>query len=118
MRIDRETKNTLDLLLASPPDGPRKSYSYAYLCQLLQLDEDDMFPIVKNLVEQGLAEYAYSVSASRRRDVGIALKYEGLKYREFKRIAAKERWLERLYGFLTGVAATVLTSLIAKWLQG
>ena len=114
MLIDKESRKALDKILAAEPDSPRKSYTYPYLCEILGLDEDDMFPVVKNLVEKGLAEYAYAVSKSGRRDVGIALKQDGLKYKELRRLERGLRWKERAYGFLSGVALTVLTAFILQ----
>lgn len=40
---------------------------------------------------------------------------KGLDYQPQKMLISKERWLERLYGFLTGVFSTVAATLIIQW---
>ena len=112
MLLDKETKRVLDTIMAAQPDNPRNSYSYPYLCEVLALDEDDMFPVVKNLVEKGLAEYAYVVSGQKRRDVGIALKQDGLKYKELNRLERRERWKERFIGAGVTILVWILQELI------
>ena len=98
MLLDQDTKYALDSILAAKPDGPRQSYSYPYLCNVISMDEDHMFPIIKSLVDKGLAEYAYAVNSRGRRDVGIALTQNGRKYKEIGRLERRERWKERFIG--------------------
>lgn len=112
MILDKESIEMLDLLSVSTPDKPRKSFSYDYICELSNLDSDDMFPIVKNLVANGLAEYAYRVSSSGRQDAGIALTQAGLKRKELQRLEKRERWKERIAGFISGVAVELVVVLI------
>ena len=110
--LDKETRHALDSISAAQPDCPRNSYSYPYLCEILALDENDMFPVVKNLVVKGLAEYAYAVSSQNRRDVGIALKQDGLKYKELNRLERRERWKERFIGAGVTILVWALQELI------
>ena len=46
------------------------------------------------------------------------LTMKGAHFQEFRRLSAKERWKERAYGFFSGVAVTVLATIILKWLLG
>lgn len=117
MLVDKQTRDALDKILLSEPDSPRKSYSYQRLCEILDLDEDDMFPVVKNLVDKGLAEYAYAVSGEKRRDVGIALKQDGLKHKELCRLERVQRWKERFVGAGVTILIWLLQELI-KCLAG
>lgn len=112
MLVDKQTRDALDKILSSKPDSPRKSYSYRHLCEVLDLDEDDMFPVIKNLVEKGLAEYAYAVSGQKRRDVGIALKQGGLKYKELCRLERVQRWKERFVGAGVTILVWILQELL------
>lgn len=114
MFVDSDSRGMLDLLLVSEPDCPRRSFSYDRICELSGLDDDKMFPIVKGLVERGLAEHAYRVSPAGRRDVGIALTQSGIKYRELQRLERAERWKERAYGFFSGMALTILSGFILQ----
>lgn len=118
MILDQQTRQILDILIAAAPDLPRKSYSYQHICKLINREEDDMFPLVKMLVEKGLAEYSYAASKSARRDVGIALTHKGTVYKELQALERKERWKERAYGFFSGVAVTVLAGLILQSIFG
>ena len=107
----------LDLLLTSKPDSPRNSFSYDYICEISSID-DDMFPIIKNLVKNGFAEYAYRVSSSGRKDAGIALTQVGLKYKGINRLERRECWKERIAGFCFGVASSVIAAIIIKLTVG
>ena len=118
MILDKESKDMLDLLLTSKPDSPRNSFSYDYICEISGIPEDDMFPIIKNLVKTGFAEYAYRVSSSGRKDAGIALTQVGLKYKEINRLERRERWKERIAGFCFGVASSVIAAIIIKLTVG
>ena len=112
MLLDKETKRALDAIMTAQPVSPRHSYSYPYLCEVLSLDEDSMFPVVKNLVEKGLAEYAYAINSRGRRDVGIALKQDGLKYKELNHLERRERWKERFIGAGVTILIWALQELI------
>lgn len=118
MILDKESKDMLDLLLTSKPDSPRNSFSYDYICEISGIPDDDMFPIIKNLVKNGFAEYAYRVSSSGRKDAGIALTQVGLKYKEINRLERKERWKERAFGFFSGILITVIGGIILSWFVG
>lgn len=115
MKLDAQSREMLDLLLSSEPDGPRKSFSYHRICEISNLEEDDMFPVIKWLVSCGFAEYAYRTGNSGRKDVGISLTQSGLKYKEYVDMSRKERWIERAVGFVFGVASSFLAALIG-WL--
>lgn len=110
MMIDKASRNMLDLLIAAEPDMPRNAFSYDAICELSALDEDDMYPIAKGLVAQGLAESANYFDGP---DLGIALTQKGLCYKELLGLERNDRWRERLWGFLSGaVLATI------PWLLG
>lgn len=117
MKLDAQSKQMLELLRSSEPDGPRKSFSYQRICEISKLEEDDMFPIVKWLVSRGFAEYAYRTLATEKRDVGIVLTQAGLKYKEYVDMSRKERWIERAIGFAFGVASSFFAALIGSLLR-
>lgn len=113
MFIDQESKDMIDLLINNKPDGVRKSFSYDYICELSGMNEDNMFPVVKNLVASGYAEHAYSNSKTFGRvDRGIALTQRGLKYKEYQKLESGARWKERIFGFIAGVVTTSLGVLL------
>lgn len=114
MLLDKESKAMLDLLLSSEPDKPRQSFSYEHICEISGKEEADMFRIVKGLVSNGFAEYAYRVTSSGRKDAGIALTQSGVKYKELGRLERRERWKERFFGFVFGVATSVFAAIITR----
>lgn len=105
MIIDKASKSMIELLNTSEPDWPRGVFSFDHICRISGLNEDDMFPIVKGLVRQGLAEYA---TFNGDRNMGIALTQSGKSYKELQRLEARERWRERLYGFISGIISGLL----------
>ena len=108
MLIDKESKKLIKLLRSGNPDGPRDSYSYEQICKISGLDENEMFRIVKNLVDVKCAEYVYRTSRQGRRDYGIALTQRGYRFDEYARLEAVERWKERILGFIMGAGATLV----------
>lgn len=101
----------LDNLISGTPDYPRGTYSYDHICEAFKIDEDDMFRIVKGLEEKKLVEYARWSSGP---SMGVALTQAGKTYKELRFLAARERWKERLLGFLFGVASSVLIAFIVS----
>ena len=113
MFIDSESSEFLDCLISGRPDYGRGVFSYDYLSELLGMADDDVIRICKALAKQGLVEFArYSTGA----DMGVALTQKGKTYKELQRLETKERWKERLYGFVSGVLITVLGGIIGKLL--
>lgn len=117
MRLDTQSKQMLELLRSSKPDGPRKSFSYYRICEISGLEEDDMFPIIKWLVSNGFAEYAYRAGTTGKMDVGVSLTQAGIKYKEYVDMSRKERWIERAIGFTFGVASSFFAALIGSLLR-
>ena len=44
------------------------------------------------------------------------LTHEGMHYKEIRYLEARERWIERIIGFVSGVLVSVLGGLILSWL--
>ena len=109
MLIDKASRKMLDLLIAGEPDLPEKTFTYDAMCELSSLDEDDVLPIAKGLVSQGLAE---SASYFGGPDVGIALTQKGLCYKELLGLERRQKWFERLWGFITGVIIATIPWLL------
>lgn len=70
------------------------------------------------MVKNGLAEYRILSSRSSRIEVAFRLTHEGLHYREYRRLSAKERWAERAIGFISGLLVSVAGSVIVSLLGG
>ena len=114
MLIDKDTRKLLKLLNNSEPDFSRGIFSFEHILEISKMDEAKLSPIVKELEKQGLAEYAAYSSGMK---IGIALTQRGKKYKELQRLESRERWKERIIGFVSGVLATVLSGLILELLS-
>lgn len=109
MTIDKASRKMLDLLIAAESDLPNKTFTYDTICEVSSLDEDDVLPIAKGLVSQGLAEIASYFDGP---DIGISLTQKGLCYKELLGLERREKWLERLWGFITGVIIATIPWLL------
>lgn len=91
--------------------------SLSELCSAVGADKADVLPAIDYLVSKGLARYQSLKSRQGPVNIAFSLKHEGLHYKEFRRLTAIERWKERLLGFFSGVAVTVIGGLILEWLS-
>lgn len=94
------------------------SISIAGLSDALGVQPDDIRAAAAYLVKAGLAEYRYLSSKHGRIQIAFRLTHEGLRYRELKRLTQKERWKERLWGFLSGVTVSVISGIIISLISG
>lgn len=85
------------------------------IAEAIESDSESVRSAVRYLHERKLIKFAYYNDS----DVAACfyLDHKGLHYEEFNRLEAKERWKERLYGFVSGVLVSVLASLIVSWLS-
>ena len=83
------------------------------LAEAVASDSESVRSAVRYLREQGHIKFAYYNNS----DVAACfyLDHKGLHYEEFNRLEAKERWKERMYGFVSGILVSVLASLIRSW---
>ena len=87
------------------------------LCRAVKKEAASVVLAVSFLSEQGLVEYRSLKSRQGRVNVAFRLTHPGLRFREFHALTRRERWKERLFGFLSGVLVTVLSGLILSWLS-
>lgn len=90
----------------------------AQLCETVRAEPSEVLRAVSYMVEHNLAEYCNIRTGAGPMPISFALRHEGLHYKEFRYLARKERWKERIFGFLSGVLVTVLGGLILSWLSG
>lgn len=114
MYLDKESKKMLDRMIAGGPDGPQRVYPCEYIERAFGYAEDEARRILKGLADKALVELAYYSSGAI---AGASLTQDGKTYKEIRRMEAWDKWRERLYGFITGVAASVLVSFIRSKLQ-
>lgn len=77
-------------------------------------NNDELFALIRYLEEKGYLEIIESSSGT---DIGVRLSHKGANRKEMHLREKKERWKERVLGFISGVLSTVLASLIASWLS-
>ena len=116
MIVDKETRRMLDTLNASTPDRPCRVFTFERIAELMSAELPDILPAINGLIKQDFAETANYKTPRGPVPMGITLTQRGIKYRELLRLEAAERWKERLFGFISGVALTLLAALIARWL--
>ncbi|MBM6680058.1 hypothetical protein [Pseudoflavonifractor capillosus] len=87
------------------------------LCSSVEAGKGEILAAVDYLVTKGVARYWGLNSSKGRVNIAFTLKHEGLHYKEFRRLTAIERWKERIFGFVSGVAVTVIGGLILEWLS-
>ena len=89
------------------------------LCEAVDANQTEVLAAVAYLVRIGMAEYRSLKSrTSPPVNISFRLRHEGLRYKEFRRLTRKEQWKERLIGFFSGIAVTVLGGLILSWILG
>lgn len=116
--MDKLSSKVLDYM-QSHTDHPSSTYydfrgSIEKIAEALSSDSESVRAAVRFLADNGFVKYAYSGDAA----MYFYLDHKGLHSREFRQLEARERWLERLYGFLIGVATSVIAELILRCFAG
>ncbi|MDD3337157.1 MAG: hypothetical protein PHI98_16870 [Eubacteriales bacterium] len=111
--ITKDLQSFLDTCIAIS-DQPRHVFEYDGFEAASGMAEDAILHAVRALCDAGYAEYAHYNASSGDVDMGFYLLHKGLHYKQYQRLATAQRWKERLWGFLTGVAITVLAWLLTK----
>lgn len=84
------------------------------LCTAVDASYDDVMAAVDHLVKIDYLEYKYL--SSRRGPVRASFKltHLGIHHKEFRQLSQRERWKERIWGFLSGVGVSLMGAIIAK----
>jgi len=83
------------------------------LAEKISSDGESVHKAVRYLEELGYIEYGRSSVSNTV--MYFLLSHKGLHQKELDRLEIKERWKERLWGFISGVLVTVLAALIISW---
>lgn len=104
MRLTKIQRDILDCVSSMP------SYSWDGLLSLLpKYSPQDIYSACVALVP----EYASTVSPTINGKIAmIVLTHQGKHYRELDRLETKERWKERAWGFICGLALWGVQELI------
>ena len=88
------------------------------LCRYTGAGREETLAWVAYMAEHGLVSYRHLKSRSGPVAIGFSLAHEGLHYKEFRRLTRRERWLERLLGFVSGVLVSVIGGLVLLLAEG
>ena len=90
--------------------------SFQELVDAAQAPPSDVLAAVKYLEENNFVEYRSLTTRRGTIHLSFHLTHTGLHYKEFRQLAARERWKERIIGFISGVLVSVVGGLILAWL--
>lgn len=91
--------------------------AFHVLAESAQASKTDICEAIKFLNEKGLVEYRVLRFKNGELKIAFHLTHEGLHFKELKSLEVRERWKERIFGFLSGVLVTVVAGLILAWLS-
>lgn len=110
MILSDNTKRLIDALLGYEPDLPNGFYSVTTLQEKLPGISTVM--VLESMANRGLIRWG------DKQHTAFWLLEEARAYKNIEKLEGKERWKERLIGFVFGIAAGVATGLLVAWLTG
>lgn len=105
-KLTKDMKHVLAAIQCAVPDLQGRFYTVSQISESIDIDIVDYLAIIDALESMGLIKYADAQESC------FSLCEYGRNYKEVRMLESKERWIERLWGFLTGIALTAL----AWWL--
>ena len=124
MLITAGTKDALDKLISAKSNRSDGGYTFLEIQEIAALDSPTRDRIIKEMIQKNLAEYFYPEyiipggAGGKAKPKGIILTQDGFCYKELDHRERIERWKDRLSGFVLGIAASVVASLIISWITG
>lgn len=115
-----KSAGSTDKFFSVNPDWDSEAnVSFQALVDAAQVPPSDVLAAVKYLAENGFVEYR-RLHTKRGTSINLAfrLTHTGLHYKEFRYLAARERWMERIIGFVSGVLVSVMGGIILSLLTG
>lgn len=82
------------------------------IASALNSDSESIRAAIRYLKDNDFIEYVYSNPGHHA--LSFYLDHNGLHYKEFAHLENRERWKERLWGFISGILSTLLIT----WLTG
>lgn len=102
MRITRNMKLVLDAIIKNNPTIQKRFYSSSDIFESLDMDESVYLRTLDQLTNAGLIN---PVSSNA---VAFDITEYGFSYKELQWLDSKEKWKERIIGFVTGAVLTLL----------
>lgn len=94
-------------------DG-HSNVSLRTLCASTGNSEQEVIAALKYLVESGYAEPCHMSTRSGKIVVGVRLKHEGLRYREFSFMHTRDNVIHFLLGLFSGILISVISAYITS----
>lgn len=108
MKLSRDCKKVLDTVKNLKPNNGIRFYTNEYVFQSSDLGlTPQEFTGVLDILEE-----AHAIKWGDQQHTAFALTEQGRSYKEIDRLEALDRWKERIYGFICGVLASVVTAFI------
>ena len=86
------------------------------LVEAVKATESDVLEAVKFLNKNDLVEYRVLRSKTGELKIAFHLTHEGMHFKELKALKTRERWKERILGFISGILVSVIGSLLLTWI--
>lgn len=108
MKLSKNCKLILDTIISLKPDVAALYYTAHYVAEHVELDisYDEYKGMLNTLAE------VHAIEWGDKQHTVFMLNEKGRAYKELDRLEAKERWVERVTGFVLGIISTLLVALI------
>lgn len=90
--------------------------TFHVLTEAVHATEADVREAIKFLNKMGFVEYRVLRFKTGELKIAFHLTHEGLHFKELNSLETRERWKERIIGFISGVLVTVIGGLLLNWI--
>lgn len=100
MKLTKNCKAVLDAVIELEPNNNARFYTVDYVLSAkpeLNMSRATFLGVLETLSE------ANAIKWGDRQHTGFALNEKGKEYKQIDRLEAKERWKERMIGFIVGI---------------
>lgn len=105
VRLTKDMQRVLDWLIDTKPDYYNSFYTFKTVFRESDYKKEDLMRILQQLRECGAITPVIG-----KPDTFFVTEY-GMKYKELQKLSKRQIWIERIWGFATGVVLT-----LAAWL--
>lgn len=110
MVLTKDMRKLLDFLIDTKPDYLGGFYTIKNVIKNYELNDFDTIRILRQLRECG------AISPMCGNEDKFFITEYGMKYKEIKIMLAKEKWKERIIGFVSGVVLTLFAWALAYFI--
>lgn len=110
MYLSEDSKLFLDVMIKNSPDLMNGYFRVDFVIENAKGYKGDYFSakgVTETLVKQELAKFGDSSRET------IRLLEAGRAYKELEGLERKDRWIQRIWGFLAGIATTLIVKALS-----